>query len=151
MPLTWTCEGFEQLGAVRLYALLRLRSEVFVVEQNCAFLDLDGLDEGALHLAAWRGAEPVAYARLLAPGVKAPTPTISRVITAPSARGTGLGHELNAQALAACERLWPQRSLTLFAQAHLQGFYSRAGFVGVGEEFMEDGIPHREMQKEAKQ
>jgi ElaA protein len=62
-----------------------------------------------------------------------------------------LGHELNAQAVAACERLWPHSGITLFAQAHLQGFYSRAGFVGVGEEFMEDGIPHREMQKEAKQ
>jgi ElaA protein len=150
VSLSWSCERFEQLSVTRLYALLRLRSEVFVVEQNCAFLDPDGLDAGALHLGAWRDDVLLAYARLLAPGVKAAAPVISRVITAPAARGTGIGHLLNAQAVLACERLWPQQGITLFAQSHLQAFYGRSGFVGLGEDFIEDGIPHREMHKEAK-
>ncbi len=148
MSLSWTCEPFEQLSAARLYALLRLRSEVFVLEQNCVFLDTDGLDQAALHLCAWQQGTLVAYARLLAPGVKAPAPVISRVITAPAARGSGIGHQLNAQAVAAIEQHWPKQGITLFAQAHLQAFYGRAGFVGVGEEIIEDGIPHREMHKE---
>ena len=147
--MNWQCSDFDALTPRQLYELLRLRAEVFIVEQACVFQDIDGLDPGAHHLLAWEGEQLRACARLLAPGVKAPAPVISRVITAPAARGTGLGHELAAQAVAHCERLWPGQGITLFAQAHLQGYYGRAGFVGVGEEFIEDGIPHREMHRKA--
>jgi ElaA protein len=143
--LTWACQPFDALSPAHLYAVLRLRSEVFVMEQQCIFLDADGLDADALHLGAWQQGQLMAYARLLPPGVKAAGPVISRVITAPAARGTGLGHQLNQQALAHIARTWPGQGVTLFAQAHLQPFYARAGFVGVGAEFIEDGIPHREM------
>jgi ElaA protein len=147
--MNWLCLPFDELSPRQLYALLRLRSQVFVVEQACVFEDIDGLDLEAAQLMGWDGGQLLAYARLLKPGVKAAQPVISRVITAPAARGTGLGHELAAQAVRHCERLWAGQGITLFAQAHLQAYYGRAGFVGVGEEFIEDGIPHREMHKEA--
>ena len=147
--MNWLCVPFAQLAPLPLYEILRLRSEVFVVEQACVFQDIDGLDVDAQHVMGWEGPQLRAYARLLAPGVKAPVPVISRVITAPAARGTGLGHTLVAQAVAHVERLWPGQGITLFAQAHLQRYYGRAGFVGVGDEFIEDGIPHREMHRKA--
>lgn len=147
--MTWHCLSFAELSTHQLYELLRLRSDVFVVEQACVFPDVDGLDFAAQHLMAWEGEQLLAYARLLAPGVKAAAPVISRVVIAPAARGHGLGHELAAQAIAHCERLWPGQGITLFAQSHLQRYYGRAGFVGVGDEFIEDGIPHREMHRKA--
>jgi ElaA protein len=147
--VNWLCLPFAQLAPLQLYELLRLRAEVFVVEQACVFQDIDGLDIDAQHLMAWDGGRLLAYARLLAPGVKAAPPVISRVITAPAARGTGLGHALAEHAVAHCQRLWPGQGITLFAQAHLQAYYGRAGFVGVGDEFIEDGIPHREMHRKA--
>jgi ElaA protein len=144
--MNWQCLGFEELSRQQLYALLRLRSQVFVVEQACVFEEPDGLDEAAWHLLAEDGAL-LGYARLLAPGVKAQAPAISRVVTAPGARGSGLGRELLARAVAQCEHRWPGQGITLFAQSHLQRYYGRAGFVGVGAEFMEDGIPHLEMHR----
>jgi len=145
MALSWVCERFAQLGVERLYACLRLRADVFVIEQQCLFPDLDGLDAQALHLMAWDGEQLAAYARLLPPGLKAAAPVISRVVIAPSQRGRGIGHELNREALRHCERHWPDQGVTLFAQAHLQAFYAQAGFAPVGAPFDEDGILHQEM------
>jgi ElaA protein len=145
--IAWQLQPFEALSITDLHAMLRLRSEVFVVEQQCLFPDIDGLDPACLHLSAWRGEHLLAYARLMPPGLKAPAPVIGRVVTAPEARGIGLGHQLNRQAVQACLQRWPGQGITLFAQAHLQDFYGRAGFVGLGEPFDEDGILHREMHR----
>ena len=95
--LDWQCQPFAQLKPAQLYSILRLRAEVFVIEQQCIYLDPDGLDAQALHLGAWSDGQLMAYARLLPPGARAPEPVIGRVITAPAARGTGLGHQLNCQ------------------------------------------------------
>jgi ElaA protein len=143
----WAWREFNALDTPALYAALRLRNEVFVVEQQCIYQDVDGLDDRCLHLLGWQGADLHAYARLLPPGLKGPRPLIGRVIVAPAARGTGLGHELVARAVAQCEALWPGQGIGLFAQSHLQGLYGRAGFVAVGEELIEDGIPHFEMHR----
>lgn len=148
--MIWTCEPFAQLGVERLYALLKLRGEVFVVEQRCFYGDADGFDPQCLHLAAWQGEQPLAYARLVPPGVKAEAPCIGRVLTAPAQRGTGLGHELTRRAVRACEGHWPGPGITLFAQAHLRGFYERHGFVPDGDVFDEDGIPHQRMHRSGK-
>lgn len=145
--MNWLCLPFAELGSERLHTVLRHRVEVFVVEQRCAYPEIDGLDPAAWHLMAWDGDALQAYARLLPPGLKAPSPVIGRVLTTAATRGTGLGHALLAQAVQACEQRWPGAGITLFAQAHLQHFYARAGFVGVGAIFDEDGIPHREMHK----
>lgn len=144
---TWEWRAFDGLSIGGLYAVLRLRSEVFVVEQRCIYPDIDGLDEHALHLMAWQGEALHAYARILPPGLKGPRPLIGRVIVAPAVRGIGLGHELVRRAVAQCNAVWPEQAIGLFAQSRLQGLYARAGFVAVGEELIEDGIPHVEMHR----
>jgi ElaA protein len=148
--MRWTCLPFAELGVQPLYELLALRSEVFVVEQNCVFLDIDGLDPQTWHLLGHGDDGALkAYARLLPPGLKAPADAvIGRVVTSPAARGGGTGRALMAEAVAQCERLWPGHPITLHAQAHLERFYASFGFVPVGEQYMEDGIAHIEMHKE---
>ncbi len=144
MDIEWVCKHHSDLSKEQLYAILKLRAEVFVVEQNCAYQDVDGLDlEGdTCHLMAWQGNHLVAYLRLLDPHSQNSDVVIGRVIIAPQARGQGLGHALMEQALKQAEKHWPGTSISLSAQAHLQGYYGRYGFEVVGVEYMEDGIPH---------
>ena len=143
----WRCCAFDALAVAELDAIYRARQQVFVIEQGCAYLDADGADPQCWHLAAWSAAlaEPLAYARIVAPGVKYPEVSIGRVITSSAARGTGLGRELVRRAVAEAEALFPGTGIRISAQAHLQRFYGAFGFVAVGDEYMEDGIPHIEM------
>ena len=148
MSLVWTCLPFDALSPLQLYQALRLRSEVFVLEQECVFVDPDGFDLQAWHLMGYgRGGELLAYARLLPAGVKADEAVIGRVITTTTSRGSGLGHELMRRSLRECERLWPGQDLSLSAQARLQAFYASHGFAPVGDEYIEDGIPHIHMRR----
>ena len=145
----WACLPFAELSVQQLYEVLALRSQVFVVEQNCVFLDIDGLDPQTLHLLGTGDDGALqAYVRLIPPGLKAPDALIGRVVTAPAARGGGTGRVLMAEAVAQCERLWHGHAITLHAQAHLERFYGSFGFTPIGEQYMEDGIPHQEMRKE---
>lgn len=143
MPV-WTCKPHAELTLAELYAILRLRSEVFVVEQDCVFLDMDGKDlQGQTeHLMAWKNGALLAYCRLLEPALNDGQAVIGRVITAPAARGTGLGHELMRRAKDEVARLWPGQPVYLGAQARLRAYYAGHGFVPVTEEYIEDGIPH---------
>jgi ElaA protein len=144
--MRWTCLPFAELGVERLYDALALRSEVFVVEQQCVFLDIDGLDRQTLHLLGeGDDGRLLAYARLIPPGVKGGDALIGRVVTSPAARGSGAGRALMAEAVAQCQRLWPGQPITLHAQAHLDRFYASFGFQPVGHPYIEDGIPHIEM------
>ena len=144
----WTCVPFDALHVQQLHDVLALRSAVFVVEQQCVFLDIDGLDPQTWHLLGHDGDGALqAYARLIPPGVKAPDALIGRVVTSPAARGGGTGRALMAEAVAQCGRLWPAQAITLHAQAHLERFYAGFGFVPVGKPYIEDGIPHIEMRK----
>lgn len=148
--MRWQCLAFEALSPQQLYDLLALRSAVFVVEQNCVFLDPDGLDPQAMHLLGHDDAGVLsAYARLLPAGVKAPEVVIGRVITSAAARGSGQGRQLMAEALAACAKQWPGQAITLHAQARLERFYAGFGFAGIGPTYIEDGIPHLEMRRPA--
>ena len=143
MP-AWICKPHTELTPAELYAILRLRSEVFVVEQNCVFLDMDGKDlQGQTeHLMAWQDGALLAYCRLLEPALNDGQAIIGRVITASAARGTGLGHELMRRAKAEVARVWPGQPVYLGAQARLKAYYAGHGFVPVTEEYIEDGIPH---------
>jgi len=144
--LHWRCQAFAELGVAELDAIYRARQHVFVIEQACAYLDADGADPQCWHLAAWSaGGQPLAYARLVAPGVKYTEASIGRVITAASVRGTGLGRELVRRAVASTEALFPGQGIRISAQAHLAPFYGGFGFTGVGAPYLEDGIPHLEM------
>ena len=133
---------FADLDTTTLYGILRLRSEVFVVEQNCVYPDLDGRDDepGTRHVWFERAGELRAYLRILDDGE---TPRIGRVVTDPKARGLGLAGRLVAEALT----IIGDRPSTLEAQAHLAAFYGRYGFEQTGPEYVEDGIPHIPMRR----
>lgn len=145
--IRWRCCRFDQLGVHELQNIYMARQQVFVLEQACAYLDADGVDERSWHLAAWSAAqrEPLAYARIVEPGVKYAEASIGRVITTAVARGTGLGRELVGRAVAEAEAIFPGHGIRISAQAHLARFYAAFGFEPVGEEYLEDGIPHIEM------
>jgi ElaA protein len=136
---------FSELSTHELYALLRLRAEVFVVEQNCVYQDVDNLDQDADHLLGYDGEVLVATARILKPGSHYPEAAIGRVVTAQTHRNHGLGKTIFQAALSETQRLYPQQHIKIMAQSYLIKFYSAFGFVVVSEDFLEDGIPHVEM------
>ena len=150
MAIEWTCMHHRELDIHQLYEILRLRSEVFVVEQQCPYQDVDGQDLHAdtCHLLGRDNGQLVAYLRLLDPSTQGGDVVIGRVITAASARGTGLGHALLTHALEQAAQRWPQVPIQLSAQAHLQGYYGRYGFIAQGQEYLEDDIPHIAMRRE---
>lgn len=145
--ITWRICPFDQLALRELSNILMARQLVFSIEQNCVYLDADGHDEAAWHIAAWSAEHrvPLAYARLLAPGVKYDEPSIGRVITTSAARGTGLGRELVQRSIALSHEIFPGHAIRISAQARLDAFYEKAGFIVQGGQYMEDGIPHTEM------
>ena len=148
--LQWRCLPFHALSADTLYRLLRLRSEVFVVEQACVFLDMDGLDAQCMHVLGEvvdADGTPHLHAstRLVPPGVAFAEASIGRGGTAPAARGGGIGHALMAESVRLLEQLWGPQPIRIGAQAHLERFYNRHGFVSDDKPYIEDGIPHIEM------
>lgn len=153
--VSWRLARFDELSAREVHDLYRLRVAVFIVEQNCVFQDIDGVDPECWHLMGFspsalgegRGGGPtlIAYCRLCPPGTKFAEPSIGRVITTGSVRRSGLGRELMREALAHAERLWPGKDLRIGAQRYLERFYADFGFVATGQPYDEDGIPHVEM------
>lgn len=142
----WTYKKFDELTTAELYQLLKLRVDVFVVEQNCPYPELDGMDQDALHIQYIQDEELLAYCRILPPG-KYEQPSIGRVIVRADQRGTGLANELMTQSVAKSQELYSGQMVRLCAQAHLQNFYGRFQFETISEEFLEDGIPHVYMLK----
>ncbi|NWK87128.1 GNAT family N-acetyltransferase [Raoultella terrigena] len=149
--MIWQDLHHSELTVPQLYALLKLRCEVFVVEQNCPYQDVDGDDliGENRHLLGWRGDELVAYARILKSAEDFEPVVIGRVIVSPTVRGEKLGYQLMEKALASCTRLWPQKAIYLGAQAHLKSFYASFGFQAVTDVYDEDGIAHIGMAREA--
>jgi ElaA protein len=143
--IRWTLSAFDELKPHALYAVLQLRAEVFVVEQNCAFQDLDGADPLAMHLQGYVGDALVAYARCFAPGVKFAESSIGRIVTRDGVRGTGIGHVLVECAMASVSGLWGRQAIRIGAQARLTRFYEGHGFHDAGVPYIEDGIDHLEM------
>ena len=167
----WRGSRFEALHVHELDAIYRARQQVFVLEQQCAYLDADGADSASFHLTAWASAsasasasawasawsspapasapQVLAYARIVPPGLKYAEASIGRVLTLAAVRGTGLGHELVRRAVAHTGHAFPGHAIRISAQAHLQAFYRAAGFVSVGAVYLEDGIAHIEMLRAA--
>lgn len=143
--IEWRFMAFDELTAAQLYAVLRLRSEVFVVEQACLFQDMDGADPQAMHVLGSAQGALVAYARCFAAGIKFAEASIGRIVTAPSVRGSGAGHALVEQAIACLSRQWGAQAIRIGAQARLESFYGQHGFENTGRPYLEDGIAHLEM------
>jgi ElaA protein len=145
MNLTHTVKAFQELTVDELYALLKLRSEVFVVEQNCVFLDQDDKDQKCHHLLLYSGDELVGYSRLVPAGLSYQEMAIGRVITSASARGKGYGRVLMELSIDYCQKLFGVGDIRLGAQTYALGFYASLGFIADGDRYDEDGIEHIEM------
>lgn len=148
MHVFWQWSRFSELEPEELYAAVRLREEVFVVEQQCAYQDADGRDPQAWHLLGWSGEtrrDLVAYARIFERGVRYTECSIGRVVTSPRVRGTGIGKALMAEALRRIDMLVPGQPIKIAAQRRLEKFYQDFGFRTVSAPYEEDGIIHVDM------
>lgn len=140
--MTFEFKYFSELTGDELYDILQLRSEIFVVEQDCVYNDLDGLDKAAVHQFIKKEGSIVAYSRLLKPGTRFPDYSIGRVVVKQSERGTGLGIKMMNDAKDYIIQEWGAVKIKISAQKYLQKFYEDLGFKIVTEEYLEDGIPH---------
>lgn len=136
---------FDELTLMELYRILKLRNEVFIVEQHCPYQDCDDLDQVSLHLQMIDQDHLLAYARIVPPAKAYPEPSIGRVITRSDTRGKGLGKRIMELAIDQCRSEYPGKPIRIMAQCYLSKFYKGFGFVDQGEEFLEDGLPHIEM------
>lgn len=143
----WVCKKFSELSLNELYAILQLRSEVFVVEQHCYYQDLDDKDMKAYHLLGWRSGNLEAYSRLLPPGLSYVEPSIGRVVLKNTMRGNGWGKTLMEQSIQLSYKLWGIQSIKIGAQYHLKRFYEQLGFVQCSDIYDDAGIDHIEMIK----
>ncbi|ESU24635.1 ElaA protein [Flavobacterium enshiense DK69] len=138
---------FKAFSPAEIYQVLQLRSEVFVVEQNCVYQDIDGKDDKALHLLGMYDGVLVAYARLFAPGDYFENASIGRVIVKPGFRDKKWGHDLMKKAIAGISEHYGESKITISAQLYLKKFYESHGFVATSEVYLEDDIPHIEMKR----
>lgn len=147
MNQEWVIKTFNDLTPIELYAILRLRSEVFVVEQNCVFLDMDNKDQECHHLMGKLNNRLVAYTRLVPPGHIYEQPSIGRVVTALEIRNSGIGMELIRQSISGIQILYGNTSIKIGAQLYLKRFYESFGFKQISNVYLEDGIKHIYMLK----
>jgi ElaA protein len=145
MQLKWILKKFDELSATELYAIMQLRNEVFVVEQNCIYQDADGKDQQSMHLCGWDGEKLAAYTRIIPPGISYTEASIGRVVTAPTYRKIGAGRKLMEESIAHTLDLFNCKTIKIGAQVYLTKFYQSLGFTQSSSGYLEDGIPHIEM------
>ena len=148
--INWVIKSFKDLSVNELYAIMRLRQEVFIVEQNCPYLDADGKDLKCHHLMGYVNDELVVYSRIVPPGVSYEEVSIGRVISATAHRKMAYGIQLMEESIIQIERLYGNVPIRIGAQQYLQRFYEGFGFIRIGESYMEDGIPHIIMVRDSK-
>lgn len=145
--MNWVIKSFNELTPAELYAILQLRCEVFVVEQNCPYLDEDDKDQNSYHLMGWKNDLLAAYTRILPQGLAFDEASIGRVVTSPKARGGGIGRELMQRSIKELYQLYGEVPIRIGAQLYLRPFYTALGFSQVSEVYIEDGIEHIKMLK----
>ena len=145
--MNFITKSFSELTTSELYQILQLRSEVFVVEQDCVYQDLDFKDQKALHILGFKNDKIIAYTRLFKPGDYFDNSSIGRVVVAASERKYGYGFHLMEASIKAIEDHFNTSKITISAQVYLTKFYNSLGFNKIGEEYLEDGIPHIRMDK----
>lgn len=146
--MKWTLKKFQELSVQEFHDIIQLRLDIFVVEQDCPYLDLDGKDEIAYHFfGKTNKGQTVAYTRLFAPGDSYDEAAIGRVVVHKDFRQDGLGFELMSRSIAQIESLFNTKIIRIGAQTYLKKFYESLGFESTGHEYLEDGIPHMYMIK----
>lgn len=147
-PVTWQCKHFDDLTVHELYSILQLRSEIFVVEQQCIFQDMDGHDRVSHHVIGWKGNVLVAHTRLLPAGVTYEEQSIGRVVVKQSERATGLGKELMEVSAAKSHELYGNKPIKIGAQLYLKNFYESLGYMQCSDVYDDVGIDHIKMIKQ---
>lgn len=145
MNIHWTYNVFTELSVDELYAIIRLRNEVFVVEQNCIFQDADDHDQASYHICGWQEGKLAAYVRVLPPGEMYAQPSIGRVVTAMFSRKQQIGKELMKKAISFTQNLYTGKDIAIGAQLYLRSFYESLGFIQTSDIYLEDGIEHIKM------
>jgi len=145
--LIWSIDRFENLDTIKLYKILHLRAEVFVVEQNAAYLDLDNKDQKAIHIQGYQNNNLCAYCRIFKRGDYFDDASIGRVVVADEYRQHKYGHILMEKGIETLEKEWQESKITISAQYHLKKFYMSHGFEQTSDTYLEDGIPHIEMKR----
>ncbi|WP_299435825.1 GNAT family N-acetyltransferase [uncultured Aquimarina sp.] len=135
-------KSFEELSTSELYKILRLRAEVFIVEQNCVYQDVDNKDQQALHIIGYKNDEIVAYTRVFDAGDYFENASIGRVVVSKNERKYGYGHDLIKKSIEGIKEIFGTEQIKISAQCYLNSFYQKHGFKQIGEEYLEDGIPH---------
>jgi ElaA protein len=148
--MNWILKPFAELTANELYVILQLRSEVFIVEQNCPYQDCDDKDLHAWHLMGIQKERLLAYSRLLAPGISYSESSIGRVVTSPAIRKTGIGKKLMTESIGQIRNIFQTDTIRIGAQLYLKKFYESFGFTQDGDTYMEDNIPHIHMLRKPK-
>jgi len=144
--INYTCKSYQDLSKNELYAILWLRAKVFIVEQNCPYQDLDGKDQKSIHVLGVKDNLIAAYTRLIPKGVSYEDYcSIGRVVCDPSVRKGGVGKELMHFSIETCKEIFPNTPIKISAQTYLNKFYTNLGFTAIGEEYLEDNIPHIQM------
>ena len=147
MEITFKIKRFNELSTLELYSLLQLRSEVFVVEQNCVYQDVDGKDDNAIHVLGFLDNELASYSRIFDKGIYFEEASIGRVVVSPKLRDKKLGHDLMQVSIAAVKEHFKEHNITISAQEYLKKFYESHGFVQTSEMYLEDDIPHIQMKR----
>lgn len=146
MKIEWVKKKWSDISLEELYSVLRLRSEVFVVEQDCVYQDIDNKDQIAIHLLGYINKELIAYSRLFNEGDYFKETSFGRAIIKKEKRGQGYGDELVKESLKTIKNYYGNKKVKISAQAHLKTFYSKHAFIAKGKEYLEDGIPHVSME-----
>ena len=146
MKIEWVKKKWSDISLEELYSVLRLRSEVFVVEQDCVYQDIDNKDQIAIHLLGYINKELIAYSRLFNEGDYFKETSFGRAIIKKENRGQGYGDELIKESLKTIKNYYGNKKVKISAQAHLKSFYSKHAFIAKGKEYLEDGIPHVSME-----
>lgn len=145
MTIGWSLKKFDDLTPLELYKIIKLRNEVFVVEQNCPYQDADNKDLWSYHLMGWDNDKLLAYTRLLPPGLSYTEPSIGRVVNSPSVRGSGIGRELMLKSIEQVNKIFGEGPIKIGAQLYLSKFYMSLGFQQTSDVYLEDNIEHIEM------
>ena len=135
-------KSFNELSIIELYKILRLRAAVFVVEQNCVYQDIDDKDQKALHVLGYKNQEIVAYTRIFDSGDYFTEASIGRIVVSKTDRKYGYGHDLMKKSIEGIEKIFSSKSIKISAQCYLKKFYENHGFLQIGDDYLEDGIPH---------
>ncbi len=138
---------FSDLTKEELYNILSLRSEVFIVEQNCAYQDIDQKDQFALHVFLKKNNQIIAYTRIFKPNDYFEYSSIGRVVVLKKERASKIGSQIMSFSIKKIEEIFNETKIKISAQKHLINFYEKLGFIAIGEEYLEDGIPHIAMIK----